>query len=610
MSIPGGRWTLRLVVLAAIVAAFAIGRSMGGGAPAPMDHSDHAGHAAAEEPTIWTCSMHPQIRLPEPGQCPICGMDLIPLERGADAGNAGPRTLTLSPAAQAIAEVEVTPAERRDVRTTLRFVGKLEADETRSREISAWVAGRIDRLYIDETGVPVRKGQPLFDLYSPELYSAQEELLQAMQSVDALNRSALESTRASAARTVDAARERLRLWGLTAEQIEAVEKRGAPEDHVTIVAPMSGIVMHKAAVEGAYVKQGQHVYAIADLSMLWLQLDVYEADLSWIREGDPVEFETDAYRGESFPGQVTFIDPVLDERSRSVKVRVNVENPYGRLKPGMFARAVVHSEIPGDDDGPPLVIPKSAPLVTGKRAVVYVEDPETRGRYQGREVVLGPEADDLVVVRRGLAEGELVVTNGAFKIDSALQIQAKDSMMSMPGDGDGDGESGGDGGAGAVAGVPAAFHGQVDAVLRAYYAVKDALAHDDLAAAKEASGTLRKSVAAVEHGLVPAAGMKTWMTASKSMTDASASIEAAADLAAARTPFETLSDDLIETVRTFGTSGSMPVLVYHCPMVRGGVGADWLQDEEGTENPYYGSKMLRCGSQTATLVAGPEGKGE
>ncbi|MBZ0269161.1 efflux RND transporter periplasmic adaptor subunit, partial [bacterium] len=261
MTFPGGRWTSRLVVLVAIVAAFAIGRAMRGGAPAPLDRAGHADHADAEAATIWTCSMHPRIQLPDPGQCPICGMDLIPLDPGSGGSDAGPRTLTLSPAAQAIAEVSTTPAERREVRTTLRMVGKLEADETRTREISAWVAGRIDRLHIDATGVAVRAGQGLFDLYSPELYSAQEELLQALQASDTLNRSALESTRDSASRTVAAARERLRLWGLTPGQIEAIEKRGAPEDHVTITAPMSGIVMHKSAAEGMYVKKGQHVYA-------------------------------------------------------------------------------------------------------------------------------------------------------------------------------------------------------------------------------------------------------------------------------------------------------------------------------------------------------------
>lgn len=597
MAIPAGRWASRLVVPAIVVAAFLIGRSMGGNTPATTEHADHAGQAA-EAATIWTCSMHPQIRLPEPGQCPICGMDLIPLKPDAGGGEAGPRSMTLSPAAQRIAEVEVTPAERRDVRTTLRVVGKLEADETRTREISAWVAGRIDRLYIDATGVAVRQGQELFDLYSPELYSAQEELLQAIRASEALSRSALESTRDSAPRTVQAARERLRLWGLTARQVEAIEQRGAASDHVTITAPMSGIVMHKDAVEGTYVKKGQHVYAIADLSMLWLQLDVYEADLSWIQVGDPVEFETDAYRGETFPGQVVFIDPVLDERSRSVKVRVNVENPHGRLKPGMFARAVVHSAIPGDDDGPPLVIPRSAPLVTGKRAVVYVEDPDLPGRYQGREIVLGPEADDVVVVRRGLAEGELVVTNGAFKIDSALQIQAKDSMMSAPAADEG-GKATSE-----VAGVPPRFHEQMDGVMTAYFAMKDALAHDDVAAAKDAAGRVKTALEKVDHGLVPASGHQAWMDAQRAMLDAAAAVVAAADLDAARGPFETLSDALIETVQTFGASGSTPVLVYHCPMVRGGIGADWLQDREGTENPYYGSRMFRCGSLTATLAAG------
>lgn len=610
MKILHRPWFRNVAIAAALLLSFSIGLSLRGRAP----ETNHAEQASTEaEATVWTCSMHPQIRMPEPGQCPICGMNLIPLKT-SHGEEAGPRSLTLSPAAQKIAEVQTTPVARRSVETTLRMVGKLEPDETRVREISAWVSGRIDRLYIDYTGVHVREGEELFDLYSPELYSAQEELLQAIRTSHQLSQSSLESTRRSAIRTIDAARKRLQLWGLTPRQIEEIENHATPSDHVTIVAPMSGVVLHKDAVEGTYVETGRHVYAIADLSVLWLKLDVYESDLAWVRLGQRVEFETDTYPGETFQGTVAFIDPMLNERSRSVKVRVNIANPDGRLKPGMFARAVVHAAIGGEGGKPPLVIPASAPLVTGTRAVVYIEDPDQSGLYHGREIVLGPKAGQFFVVHEGLKEGELVVSNGSFKIDSALQIIAKESMMNPEGGRPSPGHHHGSSSSGPAAkvdkqtkeieGVPEAFRLQIDAVLAAYFEIGSGLSQDDLDAAKTAAASLSKALAAVDHDLLPHAAHEPWEQSRRDLESASRTITETADIGKARRAFYDLSERMIETVRAFRTSGRTPVLVYHCPMALDGAGADWLQSTVGTENPYYGSQMFKCGSHTETLVAG------
>lgn len=577
--------TRRIGFSAVILMAFLLGLALRGGSP----EADHSGHGSAEvESSAWTCSMHPQIQMPTAGQCPICGMDLIPLQTSS-GDEEGPATLTLSPYAQKIAEVQTTAVVRQAVEKSLRMVGKLEADETRVREISAWVPGRIDRLYIDYTGVPVTNGEKLFDLYSPELYSAQAELIQAIKASDQLSRSNLESTRASAPRTIEAVKERLRLWGLTDKQIEEVAKRGTPSDHVTILAPMSGVVLHKGAVAGAYVKTGTHVYDIADLSVLWLKLDVYESDLAWMEPGLTVDFETDTYPGERFQGVVAFIDPMLNEQSRSVKVRVNVENPQGRLKPGMFARAVVHAPVQGADLELPLIIPASAPLVTGTRAVVYVEDPDQAGQYHGREIVLGPRAGDFYVVREGLSEGERVVSHGSFKIDSALQILAKKSMMN-PARG------------AAIADVPEGFRLQLDAALAVYFEIGTALSHDNLAKGKEAAGKLPDVLSAIDHGVLPHAGQSQWEVARDAFEKPALAISKADDLQSARAAFFDLSERMIQTVREFGASGREPVLVYHCPMAMDGAGADWLQSTEGTENPYYGSMMFKCGSPTETLA--------
>jgi Cu(I)/Ag(I) efflux system membrane fusion protein len=378
-------------------------------------------------------------------------------------------------------EIQTTLVERRFVEAEVRMVGKVDYDESRIKEIAAWVPGRIDRLYVDFTGILVRKGDHMVYLYSPQLLSAQAELLQAVKAVQQTS-GATELMRQSSIATLEAAREKLRLLGLLKEQIEEIEKTGKPVDHLTIYAPIGGIVIAKHANAGDYVNTGTKIYTIADLSEVWVKLDAYESDMMWIRYGQKVEFTTEAYPGEAFNGTISFIDPVLDPMTRTVKVRVNVANPDGRLKPEMFVRAVVRTKVAGagmvmDEDmagkwicpmhpsivkteagqcdicgmdlvtteslgyvtakqagQPPLVIPASAALITGKRAVVYVRlAGKDKPTFEGREIVLGPRTGDYYLVKEGLAEGELVVTNGNFKIDSALQIQAKPSMMNPQG---------------------------------------------------------------------------------------------------------------------------------------------------------------------------------
>ena len=456
------------------IVAGIVGLVVGWGLSGSDAPSGHAPAAVAEQGETWTCSMHPQIRQPGPGQCPICAMDLIPVAAPAVGDSLGPRQLRLSPAAQQLASIQTAPVKRRFAPVETRMVGKIAVDETQVRSITAWVAGRIDRLYVDYTGVRVEEGDHIAYLYSPELLTAQEELIQALRAGERLVDSGT-SVGQTAQAMVAAAREKLRLLGLKEEQIARIERERRASDHLTIYAPTGGVVIEKHLSEGAYVQTGTPIYTIADLSRLWLELRAYESDLSWIHFGQAVEFSAEAYPGEVFSGQISFVDPVLDERTRTVRVRVNVANEQGRLKPGMLVWAVVQAEVgahgramspallgkwispmhpeivrdaPGTcdicgmalvraeelyDTGDeaeremPLVVPASAPLLTGKRAVVYVALGE--GLYEGREVVLGPRAGDYYLVRKGLREGEDVVVNGAFKIDSALQIRAQPSAM-------------------------------------------------------------------------------------------------------------------------------------------------------------------------------------
>ena len=604
MSSPKSTLLKRVAIGLAIAAAFVIGLSLRGSGPA-----GDASPATTAEATVWTCSMHPQIQLPEPGACPICGMDLIPLMTSGDDDGPG-ATLTLSPSAQKIAAIQTTPVTRQPVTASLRMTGKLEVDETRVRQIPARVGGRIDHIYIDYTGISVRRGEKLFDLFSPELISAQEELIQAGRAVETLESSTHESARRSAVRTLDATRDRLRLWGLSTDQIAAIESRAAPTEHITITAPIGGVVLHKNAVEGTYVQMGTPVYTIGDLTNLWLELDAYESDLAWIREGQLVRFETQPYPGETFDGTVAFVDPVLNPKTRSVRVRVDVPNADGRLKPGLFAHATLSADVAGDPEGP-LVIPASAPLITGRRAVVYVADQNEPGRFTGREVSLGARAGEYYVVLEGLEEGEWVVSNGSFKIDSALQIIAKPSMMSPSGGAPPPGHQHGEPPTiegdyekrSALTDVDTSFKRELDPLLRHYYDVSTALSLDDVATARTASASLAAAVETVKHGGLPSEGHAPWAAAGKTMIAAARDIAESDDIKAARLHFFTLSREMLATARQFGLSGDTPALVYHCPMAMDGNGADWLQDHAGTENPYYGSMMHKCGSETETLVA-------
>jgi len=449
--------------------------------PAPEPSDVGAKGVATQQSAIqkWTCAMHPQIIMDKPGRCPICGMDLIPMAQ--EAAVTKPRELAVSEETIKLMEIETSVVERRFVATEVRMVGKVDYDESRIKNIAAWVPGRIDRLYVDFTGTIVNKGDHMVYLYSPQLLSAQSELIQATKSLQSLKPDSTDLIKHTFLATVEAVREKLHLLGLTQEQIETIERTGQVTDHLTIYAPIGGIVIEKMAKEGTYIETGQTIYTVADLSKVWVKLDAYEADLPWIRYGQKVEFIAEAYPGEVFHGTISFVDPVLDPQTRTVKLRVNADNPGGKLKPQMFVRAVVraktaadgsvvlpemagkwicpmHPDIVKDKAGtcdicgmdlvtaeslgfvtkgaaePPLVIPASAPLITGKRAVVYVEVPGAeKPTYEGREIMLGPRAGDYYIVMSGLAEGEKVVTKGNFKIDAALQIQAKPSMMNPEG---------------------------------------------------------------------------------------------------------------------------------------------------------------------------------
>lgn len=627
----------RLFVLVAVVliVGFVAGRAC---APVEQSSTTNPDEAVKSEPTIWTCSMHPQVRLPGEGQCPICFMDLIPATSG-DEEDLGPRTLQLTETAAALAEIETAPVERRSVAHEVGMIGKIALDETRLAYITSRVAGRLDRLYVDYTGVTVRANDHLVEIYSPTLYTAQQELLQAIETVRRLDGASIDVLRTTSNRTVISAREKLRLYGLGDNQIEEIVERGTPREHITIYAPIGGVVIHKNAVEGMYVGGGTQIYTIADLTKVWVLFDAYESDLAWLRYGQEVEFRVEAYPGETFEGRIAFIDPLLDDSTRTVKIRLNVDNTDGRLKPDMFVSGVAHAvltkhgkvvdedlagqwmcpmhpEIVASEEeacpecgmdlvlaselgftaqpevGDSLVIPKTAPLITGKRAVVYVRVPDQeKPTFEGRVVELGPRAGDWYIVRGGLQEGESVVVRGNFKLDSELQIRAKFSMMNP----DPDEQE-----PVLTLEVPEDFRMQLGAVLEPYVSLQTSFANDEdqLGAAK----SIDQALSGVSADSLKGAARTAWGEQLPVLQKAARDVAEASDLESRRVLLSPLTESLILALKTFGYAREAgDVGIFHCPMALDGDGANWLQVGETTANPYYGSAMLRCGSQTEAL---------
>ncbi|MEC7839061.1 MAG: efflux RND transporter periplasmic adaptor subunit [Chlamydiota bacterium] len=352
------------------------------------------------------------------------------------------KNIYLSERASKLAQVEVAPVIREFIPFEIRLYGSVDYDETKLAHITAWVPGRIEKLYINFTGMAVEKSDPMVDYYSPNLIVAQEELIQSLKSFRELKNTQTSFAKDQSGRNLESARIKLRLLGIDPEQIEEIEATEKVKEVIRVKAPASGVVIHKNALEGEYVKEGTEMFTIAELDEVWIQLEAYESDLPGLKLNEKVQFKTDAYPGEIFTGRISFIDPFLNEKTRTTSFRLNVENKEGKLKPGMYVTGVVNAYITAEgetichapiEQTPPLVIPASAALITGKRAIVYVQNQENPFEYSLREVVLGPRVGNHYIVNDGLDEGELIVVHGNFKIDSAAQIQAKPSMMSPEG---------------------------------------------------------------------------------------------------------------------------------------------------------------------------------
>lgn len=570
------------------------------------DHTEEA-----EEATIWTCSMHPQIRMDKPGKCPICGMDLIPLETlSASNKDINPDEIELSESAIKLAEIQTMPVRRDYSNKEVYLLGKVKPDERNIAELTSRFGGRIETLFVNFTGQNVSKGEKLATIYSPELVTAQKELIEAVEYKE------------SNPAFYRAARNKLKLWDLTESQIDGIEIEGEPQNYFDVLSPMSGTVTMRHVSLGDYVKEGNALFQVINLRRVWVMFEAYESDLPWLHEGDKVEFTVQSLPGESFTGKVTYIDPFLNPRTRIANVRVEVNNPDLELKPEMFANGIIKPRVSSTSKD--LLIPKTSVLWTGKRAVVYVKDPDREtSSFLYREITLGPEAGDFYVVKEGLSEGEEIATNGVFKIDAAAQLEGKPSMMnpeggkvtmahnhgSMGGSMDGSddqmemktgNESRNMENETIPANVDPAFKKQLQEVYNTYINMKNAFVASDAEKVQAEADKVMSDLKAVNMELLTGDMHMKWMSSLDIMNSEISTIAGTQDLTAQRVAFAKFNDAFYNALELFGIQDGV-VYYQYCPMANGNEGAYWLSEIDEIRNPYFGDEMLTCGENRDTL---------
>lgn len=632
-------WLLRsglnfvLAITAVALAIFLIGFAQRSGWILSQNAQDPAtadGASSAKEAKRYICPMMCVPPTTQPGRCPVCGMELV--EAVAGGGGDG-ISIVIEPAARRLIGIRTEIAKRQSVTRTIQSIGSIEYDESRLSTISAYVDGRLEKLYADYVGVPVSKGDDLALIYSPELYSAQAEFLSAMSNKSSsrfIDRSGM----------LEMATEKLSELGMSSQQIATLEQSETAQSRIRIQSPQQGTVIEKLAVEGDYLKTGQAIYRVADLSTVWMMLELFPDDSALVRFGQEVEAEISSAPGIVFTGRIAFIDPTINKKTRSVRVRVEMLNLDGKLRPGDYATARIimpsvpqdltydpalagkyispmHPQIIRDSPGicpicdmdliptsqlgfsaEPLpehqvvTIPRNAILMAGKNSVVYVETEP--GRFEVRNVSLGGLTESLAIVAQGITAGEMVATDGNFLIDSQSQLagnpslldpskaptygpgplQTRDAQLSML-----DGDS------------AAAF----DRMLAAYFEIQASLA-DDATASPRSVSTLIESLTEVVTATDVPDSLKIRLQSTQTAAE-----RLSGPLDSARIAFRTVSHGLLQaTAVARGLETRNHLIHYYCPMVPGG-GGDWLQTGEPLRNPYWGSEMLECGEKVKDL---------
>ncbi|MEM1216222.1 MAG: efflux RND transporter periplasmic adaptor subunit [Bacteroidota bacterium] len=565
-----------IIGLVALFAGLGLGYLLFGNQSKPHAHDTVTAAPPTDE--VWTCSMHPQIRQAESGDCAICGMDLIPL---AENTSSDPLVLEMTEAAAKLAQIQTTVIGETTAtqETVLRLSGKVQADERRASSQVVHLPGRIEKLYVSFTGESVQEGQRLADLYSPAMILAQRELLEAKRMA------------ATHPELLAAARDKLRYWKFPEATIQTLENSGAIQETFSIFADAGGVVTKRHVAVGDHLMEGSPLFDLVNLNRVWVLFDAYEEDLRHLRLGNSIEFTTPALPKRTFTARVTFIDPVINPTTRVASVRVEVANPGGQLKPEMLVYGSLAKTSTADANV--LSVPQSAVMWTGERSVVYVQLPDAAvPSYEYREVVLGDRLGNSYQVLEGLTVGEAVVTNGSFTIDAAAQLNNQASMMNQ----DVAIKQAND-----VQVLPdytelssTVFKEQLTALTRQYLIIKDALVLADEGAAQTAADVFLRQLANITATDFPAEAETYWMNQAFALREHATILAKSQGVDRQREQFYSLSQALINSVKAFGITADT-FFVQYCPMAFDYEGADWLSDVDQIRNPYFGDQMLKCG---------------
>ena len=541
----------------------------------------HEHPSTTTETKEWTCSMHPQIRQAEPGDCPICGMNLTPAQSMAAAETTG---FQMTEAAIKLAQIQTTRIGPSAAETSpLTLQGSLKTDETQMTHLVTHIPGRIEKLYVSYTGQAVVKGQKIALIYSPELITAQKELLEAQQLKDL------------SPGLLTAAKNKLRYWKISDATIERILSTAQIRETFPIYADHSGVVTQKRITTGDYIKKGAFLFDLANLNELWVQFDAYEKDLPNLSVGQNITFSTPSIPNTSFNARIQFIDPVIDPTTRIASVRASINNRAGQLKPEMFVRGSVATMSQNT-----LTVPKSAVLWTGERSVVYVKNPTADiPSFEYRVVKLGAVTRAGYKVISGLTAGEEVVTQGAFVIDAAAQLNNQASMMNQhvspknkelavtqPD---------------LSTNVPKAFQTQLTALAQTYLNIKDALVNSQPEPTAKEAQKWGQRLNTIDRTILKGEAQRFAQTQWKVLSAQAQKIATTNELDAQRQAFVSLSHALIHTLKAFGVKGET-FYVQHCPMANDNIGASWLSKEQEIRNPYFGETMLNCGAVQESIT--------
>jgi len=540
------------------------------------DSHDHEGETAEE---VWTCSMHPQIMLPESGDCPICGMDLILAESGAEG--LAMNEIKMTENAMALANIQTTivgSGAVSDDDGMISLSGKIATNEENNSVQASYFDGRIERLNVNYEGQKVNRGQLLATIYAPNLVAAQQELITAS------------SLKESQPALYKAVRNKLKNWKLSDTQIDAIESSGKVRDNFPIYATVSGTVSEVMSREGDYVKQGQPILKVSNLNSVWAEFDAYENQISELKEGQKIKVITNAYQNKEFDATVSFIDPMLNNATRTVTVRATLKNTDDLFKPGMFVTGKLQGKRE-EMGGEMLTVPSSAVMWTGERSLVYIKTNPNEPVFEMREVTIGNRNAENYIITDGLQNGDEIVTNGTFTVDAAAQLQGKKSMMNKGMEADGMMAM-----SDMKMELSTAFQKEFKKALLPYLKMKDAFVASDAGQVSGFAKTVSKELKAINAKDLGTMEQSHFSQSIK-MLDA---IAANDNLDNQREHFVILNENIVALAMNMeGLSDT--IYVQKCPMANNNMGAVWLSMEKDVRNPYYGDSMLTCGSVIETL---------